>query len=67
MLAGVVAGRPPTRPVMPLLVAFARAHPRTQDNVYHFAGRPLVQAAMNGYNGALICYGQTGSGKTYTM
>ena len=29
--------------------------------------RPLVNSAMNGFNGTLMAYGQTGSGKTYTL
>ena len=29
--------------------------------------RPIVEAAVNGFNGTVFAYGQTGSGKTYTM
>jgi hypothetical protein len=28
---------------------------------------PLVEAVVNGINGAIIAYGQTGAGKTYTL
>ena len=40
-----------------------------EDNakLFEAVGRPLVGAALLGYNGTLIAYGQTGSGKTYTM
>jgi hypothetical protein len=40
-----------------------------EDNAQLFeaVGRPLVGAALLGYNGTLIAYGQTGSGKTYTI
>jgi hypothetical protein len=27
----------------------------------------LIQGALDGYNGTLLCYGQTSSGKTFTM
>ncbi|XP_036150579.1 kinesin-related protein 4-like [Monomorium pharaonis] len=29
--------------------------------------RPIVDAAVNGFNGTIFAYGQTSSGKTYTM
>ena len=40
-----------------------------EDNakLFEAVGRPLVGAALLGYNGTLIAYGQTGSGKTYTI
>ncbi|XP_027162679.1 kinesin-like protein KIN-1 [Coffea eugenioides] len=38
-----------------------------QSDVYDFIALPLVQAAVDGINGAIITYGQTGAGKTYTM
>lgn len=28
---------------------------------------PIVDAAVNGFNGTVFAYGQTSSGKTYTM
>ena len=38
-----------------------------QEDLFERAGRPLVDAAMDGMNATIMCYGQTGSGKTYTM
>lgn len=29
--------------------------------------KPIVNAAVNGFNGTVFAYGQTSSGKTYTM
>ncbi|XP_055622670.1 centromere-associated protein E isoform X2 [Toxorhynchites rutilus septentrionalis] len=29
--------------------------------------RPIVESALNGFNGTIFAYGQTSSGKTYTM
>lgn len=28
---------------------------------------PIVDSAIEGYNGSILAYGQTGTGKTYTM
>eukprot|EP00743_Colponemidia_sp_Colp-15_P011470 GILK01012801.1.p1 GENE.GILK01012801.1~~GILK01012801.1.p1 ORF type:complete len:968 (+),score=214.11 GILK01012801.1:43-2904(+) len=39
----------------------------SQEEVYMEAGRPLLESALQGYHGTLLCYGQTGTGKTYTM
>jgi hypothetical protein len=39
----------------------------TQDQVYQDLGIPLVQQALDGFNGTIFAYGQTGSGKTFTM
>ena len=39
----------------------------SNQDVYEAVGRPVVRAALNGYNGTLIAYGQTGSGKTHTL
>eukprot|EP00163_Fabomonas_tropica_P012088 TRINITY_DN2320_c0_g1_i1.p1 TRINITY_DN2320_c0_g1~~TRINITY_DN2320_c0_g1_i1.p1 ORF type:complete len:920 (+),score=173.05 TRINITY_DN2320_c0_g1_i1:468-3227(+) len=39
----------------------------TQDQVFESVGKPMVEHALNGYNGAIMVYGQTGAGKTYTM
>eukprot|EP00003_Mantamonas_plastica_P013665 TRINITY_DN2381_c0_g1_i6.p1 TRINITY_DN2381_c0_g1~~TRINITY_DN2381_c0_g1_i6.p1 ORF type:complete len:630 (+),score=229.86 TRINITY_DN2381_c0_g1_i6:1339-3228(+) len=39
----------------------------TQAEVYAWAGRPLIESVMNGFNAAILAYGQTGSGKTFTM
>ena len=29
--------------------------------------KPIVEKALEGYNGTVFAYGQTGSGKTFTM
>jgi hypothetical protein len=39
----------------------------TQEDVYAAAGRPIIAAALEGFNACLLAYGQTGSGKTHTM
>jgi len=39
----------------------------TQEDIYTNSVRPLVEAALSGYNATVFAYGQTGSGKTYTM
>eukprot|EP00746_Dinoflagellata_sp_MGD_P164562 gnl/MRDRNA2_/MRDRNA2_93264_c0_seq1.p1 gnl/MRDRNA2_/MRDRNA2_93264_c0~~gnl/MRDRNA2_/MRDRNA2_93264_c0_seq1.p1 ORF type:complete len:452 (+),score=78.52 gnl/MRDRNA2_/MRDRNA2_93264_c0_seq1:78-1433(+) len=39
----------------------------TQQDVFDRTAWPLLQKALEGYNGCLLAYGQTGSGKTYTM
>jgi len=38
-----------------------------QQAVYNDIGSPIVENALDGYNGTLFCYGQTGSGKSHTM
>lgn len=39
----------------------------TQESVYNFAAKPIVEGVMQGFNGTVFAYGQTSSGKTYTM
>eukprot|EP01135_Chromosphaera_perkinsii_P000372 Nk52_evm19s78 gene=Nk52_evmTU19s78 len=39
----------------------------SQGEVYDTIAQPIVENAVKGFNGALLCYGQTGSGKTYTL
>ncbi|KOB64943.1 Kinesin-like protein 7 [Operophtera brumata] len=36
-------------------------------DVYNDVARPIVEAAVAGFNGTIFAYGQTSSGKTYTM
>ncbi|KAK2579324.1 hypothetical protein KPH14_008276 [Odynerus spinipes] len=36
-------------------------------NVFDIVVKPIVDAAVNGFNGTVFAYGQTSSGKTYTM
>ena len=38
-----------------------------QRELYTTVGKPVLDAACSGFNGAIICYGQTASGKTHTM
>ena len=38
-----------------------------QRTIYDEAAAPIVEAAMQGYNGTVFAYGQTGAGKTHTM
>ncbi|XP_028826135.1 kinesin-like protein KIF9 [Denticeps clupeoides] len=42
-------------------------HHAPQEEVYNRVARPVVLAALEGYNGTIMCFGQTGAGKTYTM
>jgi len=39
----------------------------TNEEVFEFACKPLVNRALNGQIGVVFAYGQTGSGKTHTM
>lgn len=38
-----------------------------QKKVYDIAARPIIDAVLEGFNGAVLAYGQTNSGKTHTM
>lgn len=39
----------------------------TTVDVFNTIAKPIVEAAVNGFNGTIFAYGQTSSGKTYTM
>lgn len=39
----------------------------TNDDIFVFAMRPLIQSVLNGYNCSAFVYGATGAGKTFTM
>jgi len=39
----------------------------TQEEVYEFSARPVIESVLEGFNGTVLAYGQTSSGKTYTM
>lgn len=39
----------------------------SQEDIFHVAGRPIVENSLRGFNSCLFAYGQTGSGKTYSM
>jgi kinesin family protein 6/9 len=38
-----------------------------QDAVFDAVARPIIDGALEGFNGTIFAYGQTGSGKTFTM
>lgn len=42
-------------------------HGISQEDLYDDVGREVMDAALAGYNGTIMCYGQTGAGKTYTI
>ena len=39
----------------------------TNEDIYNATTASLVESAMDGIHGSVLCYGQTGSGKTFTM
>lgn len=39
----------------------------TTKDVYEEIAVPIIDSAIQGYNGTIFAYGQTASGKTYTM
>ena len=39
----------------------------TQQEVYDFGVKGIIDSVLSGYNGTVLAYGQTSSGKTYTM
>ncbi|GCC34200.1 hypothetical protein chiPu_0012673 [Chiloscyllium punctatum] len=39
----------------------------TQQEVFEFTTKPILDGVLNGYNCSVFAYGATGSGKTYTM
>jgi kinesin family member 5 len=39
----------------------------SQEEVFEFVGKQMIEDIMCGYNGTIFAYGQTGSGKTFTM
>jgi hypothetical protein len=42
-------------------------HDSTQTEVFDYVAKPIIEGALEGWNGTLFCYGQTSSGKTHTM
>ncbi|XP_078093208.1 kinesin-like protein KIF18A [Mustelus asterias] len=39
----------------------------TQQEVFEFTTKPILEGVLNGYNCSVFAYGATGSGKTHTM
>ena len=39
----------------------------TQEDIYSFGVKGIIDSVLDGYNGTVLAYGQTSSGKTYTM
>lgn len=39
----------------------------SQEEVFEYAARPIVDSVLAGYNGTVFAYGQTSGGKTYSM
>ena len=50
-------------------ILFDRIFPpsSTQQDIYSFGVKGIIDSVLDGYNGTVLAYGQTGSGKTYTM
>lgn len=46
---------------------FAYGPSASQAQLFEDLAEPLVDKALQGFNGTIFAYGQTGSGKTYTM
>jgi kinesin family protein 6/9 len=42
-------------------------HNVSQEEVFEYCAREIIQKAIEGFNGTVFAYGQTGSGKTFTM
>jgi kinesin family protein 5 len=39
----------------------------SQQDIYDFGVKGIIESVLDGYNGTVLAYGQTSSGKTYTM
>ena len=39
----------------------------TQQDIYSFGVKGIIDSVLDGYNGTVLAYGQTSSGKTYTV
>lgn len=39
----------------------------TQQEVYEYSAKSIVESVLEGFNGTILAYGQTSSGKTHTM
>ena len=58
-----------TTPSQPKAFSFDKVIDYTErtEVLYEDKVKPIVEAALQGVNGAIFAYGQTGSGKTFTM
>ncbi|ONK60319.1 uncharacterized protein A4U43_C08F16960 [Asparagus officinalis] len=61
--------RPLGTPISGVSFAFDHVFDQTTGNaeVYDRLSKPIIQAAVGGFNGTAFAYGQTSSGKTFTM
>ena len=39
----------------------------TQEDVFKFAAKPIIESVMEGFNVTIFAFGQTSSGKTHNM
>lgn len=39
----------------------------SQEEIYEYVAKPLIDDVLKSYNGTIFAYGQSGSGKTFTM
>jgi len=39
----------------------------TQESIFEFTAKPIIEDIFSGFNGTIFAYGQTGAGKTFTM
>ncbi|EAS01807.2 kinesin motor catalytic domain protein (macronuclear) [Tetrahymena thermophila SB210] len=46
---------------------FVGGEKTSQEDIFQIAAKPLMMAALEGYNACIFAYGQTGAGKTFTM
>jgi kinesin family protein 6/9 len=42
-------------------------HNVSQEEVFEYCAKEVIQKSIEGYNGTIFAYGQTGSGKTFSM
>ncbi|UJR10395.1 hypothetical protein I4U23_014598 [Adineta vaga] len=42
-------------------------HNVSQEEIFNYVAKDVIDRTIDGYNGTVLCYGQTGAGKTHTM